>query len=298
MKPRLKQRSFSKGALSNVLPFDVLNGRSAIIALLALSGLLLFSSIINPSFMQGARTGLVDITAPVLKAINTPFDMAANFVGGVSGLTNLRAENAQLEAENKRLREWYQTALMLQAENQSLQELLNVKVDAPHKYITAKVIADSGNSFVKTVLVGVGQIDGVQKNQAVLGEEGLIGRVIEVGKTSSRIMLLTDLNSRVPIILEGTRQKAMLTGSNAPLLDLKYIPDDSAITTGIRVVTSGDGGVFPSGLPIGRVSSIENKSIKVKPFADINHVSNVRIVNTSINPNLMSIDLDTFKDIH
>lgn len=279
-----------------MLPFDVLNGRFAIIALLVLSGLLLFSSVINPSFLQGARTSLVDITAPVLKVVNAPFNMAADFVGGVSGLTNLRAENVKLEAENKRLREWYQTALMLQAENQSLQELLNVKVEAPHKYITARVIADSGNSFVKTVLVGVGQIDGVQKNQAVLGEEGLIGRVIQVGKTSSRIMLLTDLNSRIPVILEGTRQKAMLSGSNAPLLDLKYIPDDSAITTGIRVVTSGDGGVFPSGLPIGRVSSIENKSMKVKPFADINHVSNVRIVNTSINPNLMSVDLDSFKN--
>lgn len=281
-----------------MLPFDAINGRFAIIALLVLSVLLLFSSLVNPTFMQGARTSLVDITAPVLTAVNAPFNAAADFVGGVSGLTNLRAENAKLEAENKRLREWYQTALMLQAENQSLQELLNVKVEAPHKYITAKVIADSGNSFVKTVLVGVGQVDGIQKNQAVLAEEGLIGRVIEVGKTSSRIMLLTDFNSRVPVTLEGTRQKAVLSGSNAALLDLKYIPDDSAITSGVRVVTSGDGGVFPSGLPIGRVTSIADKSIKVKPFADINHVSNVRIVNTSINPNLMSVDLDSFENLN
>ena len=297
LKTKIRQRSSSKNAFARALPFDFFDGRFGIIALVALSCLFLFSSIINPSFMQGARTSFVDVTTPILKAINAPFDMAANFIGGVSGLTNLRAENAKLVAENKRLREWYQTALMLQAENQSLQELLNVKVDAPHEYITAKVIADSGNSFVKTVLVGVGQQDNVKKNQAVLAEEGLIGRVIEVGRNSSRIMLLTDFNSRIPVLLEGTRQKAVLAGSNNSLLDLKYIPDDSSVTEGVRIVTSGDGGVFPAGLPLGRITAINDKKIKVKPFADINNVANVRIVNTTINPNLMSVDLDNYKNM-
>lgn len=296
MKSRIRQRSSSRGAFSKVLPFDFFDGRFGFLALIAISLVFLLSSIINPSFMQGARTSVVDVTAPVFKFINAPFNAAANFIGGVSGLTNLRAENAKLVAENKRLREWYQTALMLQAENQSLQELLNVKVEAPHEFITAKIIADSGNSFVKTVLVGVGQQDGVQKNQAVLAEDGLIGRVIEVGKNSSRIMLITDYNSRIPVLLEGTRQKALIAGKNNSLLDLKYIPDDSSISEGVRVVTSGDGGVFPSGLPLGRIISIDQKNITVKPFADINSVANVRIVNTAINSNLSTVDLETFKN--
>lgn len=284
---KIRNRSFTRA-----LPFDFMSGKSIAVFLILLSLLFLSASIINPSFFQGARTNVVDGFAPILKAVNAPFQGAANFIGGVSGLTNLRAENAKLKEENVRLREWYQTALMLQAENQSLQALLNVKVSAPHQYVTAKVIADSGNSFVKTVLVAVGRADGVKKNQPVLAGEGLVGRVIEVGKNSSRIMLVTDFNSRIPVLLEGSRQKAVLVGGNHTLPILKYIPEDSVVTAGTRLVTSGDGGMFPVGLPVGRIEAIDGIEILAQPFADVHNITNVRIINMDVNPNLSSGNLD------
>ena len=271
-----------------------MGGRMASIFLLSVSVLFIFASLINPAFFQNVRTTAADVFAPVLKVVNAPFQGAADFIGGVSGLTNLRAENAKLRAENARLREWYQTALMLQAENQSLQALLNVKVEEPHKFITAKVVADSGNSFVNTVLVGVGTREGVKKNQAVLAGEGLIGRVIETGRTSARIMLLTDYNSRIPVLLEGSRQKAVLSGGNNDYPILKYIPHDSEVKVGTRLITSGDGGVFPSGLPVGRIESVDASKVIVQPFTDIHHVTNVRIVNNKIDPNLSAGSLDDF----
>jgi rod shape-determining protein MreC len=286
---KFRKKSFTS---ARALPFDFMSGKLMSIFLVLLSFLFITASVINPSFFQGARTSVVDGITPILKAVNAPFQGAADFVGGVSGLTNLRAENAKLQAENVRLREWYQTALMLQAENQSLQALLNVKVDAPHQYVTAKVVSDSGNSFVKTVLVGVGRVDGVQKNQAVLAGEGLVGRVIEVGKNSSRIMLITDFNSRIPVLLEGTRQKAVLAGSNRIMPVLKYIPEDSIVNVGTRIITSGDGGIFPSGLPVGRIETVSGNKMQVQPFTDIGNITNVRIVNMDINPNLSSGALD------
>ncbi|MEM9469699.1 MAG: rod shape-determining protein MreC [Pseudomonadota bacterium] len=284
---RPKQRRIASktkfGTLYGVIDLDFLNGRVLSTVLLISSCFFILASIINPSLFQGVRSSVSDIFVPVMKAINAPFDAAAQFVGGVSGLTNLRAENAKLQAENERLRDWYQTALMLQAENQSLQALLNVKVSQPHDYITAKVVADKANSFVKTVLVNVGTSSGVEKNQAVLSGEGLIGRVIEVGKNSARIMLLTDYNSRIPVLIEGTKQKAVLSGSNNNAPVLKYIPEDSAVKAGNRIVTSGDGGVFPAGLPIGRVQTASVEKVTIQPFSDMLNITNVRIINTKIN---------------
>jgi rod shape-determining protein MreC len=105
-------------------------------------------------------------------------------------------------------------------------------------------------------------------------------------------MLITDFNSRIPVILEGTRQKAVLSGSNQAMADLKYIPEDSVVNVGTRIITSGDGGIFPSGLPIGRIETVQGNKIRVQPFTDISNVTNVRIVNMDVNPNLSSGALD------
>ncbi len=248
--------------------------------------LLLTVSFVRPGVFGGARSTVSDIFTPALILISEPFRQVAAFTHNVTGLSEMRAENAQLRAENARLREWYQTALMLDAENQSLHALLNVKPDPAHRFITARVIADSGNAFVKSAIVAAGQEDLVQKGQAVLSGDGLVGRIIEAGQTSSRILLLTDVNSRVPVLLEGSRQKAMLMGTNEDMPALKYLPQDIEIKEGTRIITSGNGGMFMPGLPIGTVV-IRDGVPFVKPYADISRITHVRVVDFPEDPNLI-----------
>ncbi len=249
--------------------------------------LLLTVSFVRPGVFGGARSTVSDIFTPALILISEPFRQVAAFTHNVTGLSEMRAENAQLRAENARLREWYQTALMLESENQSLHALLNVKPDPAHRFITARVIADSGNAFVKSAIVAAGQNDNVAKGQAVLSGDGLVGRIIEAGNTSARILLLTDVNSRVPVLIEGSRQKAILSGTNGDLPLLKYLPTDTDVKEGTRIVTSGNGGMFMPGLPIGTVKIGEDGQPYVKPYADISRLTHVRIVDYPENPNLI-----------
>lgn len=248
--------------------------------------LLLTVSFVRPGMFGGVRSAVTDTMTPALIILSEPFRQVANVAGSVSGLSELRAENASLKAENVRLREWYQTALMLESENQSLQALLNVKPDPAHRFITARVIADSGNAFVKSAIVAAGADDMVAKGQAVMSGDGLVGRIIEAGHNSARVLLLTDVNSRVPVLLEGSRQKAMLAGNNTDILELKYLPEDIDVKAGTRIVSSGNGGMFMPGLPIGIVV-IKDGVPTVKPYADISRISHVRIVDYPENPNLI-----------
>ena len=285
MKSSLKQNSVSYSA-----SLSVMNGRTGSVFFLLLSLLMLAVTFVKPDAVGGVRLGINDVITPAISIISKPFQIAAESLGGVTDKAALRAENTKLQAENERLRQWYQTALMLQAENQSLQKLLNFKINNDMKFVTARVVSDSGNAFVKTFLVNVGQTDGIRKNQAVLAGEGLIGRIIESGQNAARVLLMTDINSRIPVIVEGTNQKAILTGDNNDFPLLKHLPKDSGLIQGMRLVTSGDGGIFPYGLPIGKVFT-DNGTHKVKPFADINRVTFVRILDMPASPNLIKGDI-------
>lgn len=288
MKSRLKNRSVSSTA-----SLAVLNGSTGSLIFILLAVFFLLATFAKPSMLSGARMGVADLFTPVLSAISQPFQNMAAAVSGISGKAALKAENTKLTMENARLREWYQTALMLQAENQSLQKLLNLKVNTDHKYVTARVISDGGNAFVKTLLVSSGVQDGIQKNQAVLAGEGMIGRIIEAGKNGARILLMTDINSRIPVIIEGTNQKAVLAGNNGKYPTLKHLPKDSGLVVGTRIITSGDGGVFPFGLAVGTVVADQSGAKFIKPYADMERITYVRIVDTVSNPNLIRGDLSS-----
>ncbi len=289
MKSTIKQRSASYSA-----SLSILGGRIGSSIFLLISGFLLLVTFISPNILSGARVNVSEVFAPALSFVSRPFQNMADAVSGISGKAALKAENAKLQSENQRLREWYQTALMLQAENQSLQKLLNLKVPSEQKYVTARVISDSSNSFVKTLLVNSGYDDGVRKNQAALSGDGMIGRIIESGNNASRILLLTDINSRIPVIVEGTNQKAVLAGMNNNPPELRHLPKDSGINIGTRIITSGDGGVFPYGLPIGTVSKSEGGNYLIKPFANMDRITFVRVVDASLNPNLIKGELSSF----
>jgi rod shape-determining protein MreC len=262
--------------------------------LTGMAGMMLLVSLINPQLWQGPRTAALDASAPLIAAVSKPFQIASDTFSGMTGLAQIKAENVSLKSENKKLKEWYQTALLLQAENQSLKDLLNVLPEPEQSYITTRVIGDSGSSFVKSLLIQAGTDEGVEKGQAVLGDKGMIGRVIETGRNASRILLLTDINSRVPVIVAGSNQKAILAGTNDDMPILEHLPPDVLIEKGARVITSGHGGLFPQGLPVGQVSEVGKGFIKVTLYSDPANASYVQIIERPDDPNVRrSIDILT-----
>ncbi|MBP2231346.1 rod shape-determining protein MreC [Azospirillum agricola] len=228
--------------------------------------------------VDAARARVTDAFAPILDAISRPAATAARVIESAVELENAFDENRRLKAENARLLQWKQAALRLETENASLRTLLHATAEPSVSFITARVIATPGSSFVRTLVVTAGRRDGVRKGQAALAGAGLVGRVIEVGEWSSRVLLLTDINARVPVVLEGSRQRAVLAGDNSDQARLLYLPPESPVQVGERVVTSGHGGLFPPGLPVGVVTSASERGVRVLPNADLSRVEHLRLV--------------------
>ena len=263
-----------------------LRATPAVLVLLSLTLMVLHKADTLP--VERFRAAAMDIASPVLTAASAPFTALVDNLDSITTLRDLKAQNMRLEEENAKLQKWYEAALKMQAENQSFRELLNVKADPALTFVTARVISDAGGSFVKSVLIPVGARDKIQKGNAVMSGHGLIGRVTEVGQSASRVLLVTDLNSRIPVILQGTRTKAILAGKNQDLMKLERLPPDSGMTVGTRVVTSGDGGQLPPDLPIGTIVSVGADGVWVKPLSDIERLTHVQVVNADVDQTLVT----------
>ena len=248
------------------------------LALIVISVVLMVISAFRPQSFEGLRTNVSDIFSPALSTISMPFQQINLFLHDVTNLAQLQADNLRLEQENTRLRQWYQTALLLDSENRSLRELLNLEVDKSYSHISARILSDSGNTYVKSMLASVGNTNGVVKGAAVVAGEGLVGRIVEVGENTSRILLINDINSRVPVVVEDTGQHAIMAGYNERNPKLIHLPEDSKISEGARIITSGYGGVYPHGLPVGRVIIEKNGDMSVILFADFDRLQIIRIL--------------------
>ena len=165
---------------------------------------------------ERARMALADALAPIYAALAEPLAALRDTIAGATDLWDIRAENARLRDENERLRRWQSIALALDAENQRLKANLRWIPDPAPSYVTARVVADAGGVYAKAVLLSVGPNHGIRKGEIALDERGLVGRVTEVGARTARVLLITDLNSRIPVILENSRAHAILVGTNGP----------------------------------------------------------------------------------
>ncbi|MCK6417809.1 MAG: rod shape-determining protein MreC [Alphaproteobacteria bacterium] len=281
----LRRRSFAR-SLSRLAPFPFL-GAGGNFFFMVLSIIILFISAMNANRISDIRMMITDLVAPVMITLNKPMQETAAMIQELSGLADLRAENQRLLLENNQLREWFEKAQTLNSENMALRDLLNVVTEPQHSYVTARVIADSGNTFMKSILVTAGQSDKVKSGQAVISNRGVLGRVVEAGQITARVLLINDINSRIPVWLEENQQHAILAGQNDDLPQLVHLPPHVKIRDGSRVVTSGFGGMFPKGLPVGKVVVDPQGFYRVVPFADLSQIMYVRIVERAQDPDLL-----------
>lgn len=238
---------------------------------------LLLAGRADPALFDRARVGVVDFTAPILDAATRPVETVRDLAADGRALMDLRAENARLRAENDRLLAWLEAARRLEAENTQLRGLLAFRPVGARRYVAGRVIGSTG-PFLRNVIVAVGERDGVAKGQAAVVGEGLVGRVAAVGHRSARVLLITDLNSRIPVLVESTRDRAILAGDNERTAKLLYLGTVSGVTPGDRVVTSGHGDAFPPGIPVGMVETVTEQGIRVRPFADLERLDHLRVI--------------------
>lgn len=228
--------------------------------------------------MERLQTHVTDALAPIMDVLSRPVATIANVVDYGRNLTNLHEENAELRETNDRLLQWQAAARRLELENAHLRSLLNFKPDPNAHYVSARVIADTGGAFAHSLVLNAGTRDGIRKGQAAVTGTGLIGRVASAGNISARVLLITDLNSRIPVLVESTGTRAIMAGDNSDQPRLIHLPPGSTVNPGDRVVTSGHGGAFPPGLPIGVVAMVGDDRIAVQPFVGRDQLDYVRVM--------------------
>lgn len=229
------------------------------------------------SLAERARMALADALAPLYGLASQPLASIRAAILDAGGLMSLHDENIRLRDENDRLRQWQAVALALDAENQSLKANLNWIPDPAPSFVTARVVADAGGVYARAVLLSTGPSRAVAKGQIALDEHGLVGRVTEIGLRSARVLLITDINSRIPVTLENSRAHAMLLGTNNVRPRLMFWPEGSMPVEGERVVTSSEANAFPSGLPVGVVHYTASNVPEVEPYAHLDRLEVVRI---------------------
>ncbi|MGF1640261.1 MAG: rod shape-determining protein MreC [Rhodospirillales bacterium] len=256
----------------------VLAHRSAYVGLVLAAGGLMMLGKADAVLMERVRLQVSEAVAPILEVLSQPVDAVAVAMEQVQSWILVHEDNARLRHDRERLLQWQSVARHLEAENATLRQLLNFVPEADARFVTARVVADAGGAFAHSVLLSAGATAGIGKGQAVVSGDGLVGRVAGVGQRAARVLLITDLNSRIPVQVGASRTRAILAGDNSDRPKLLYLDPDAVVSPGDPVVTSGHAAAFPPGLSVGVVTSVGDGEIRVRPFVERSRLEYVRVV--------------------
>jgi rod shape-determining protein MreC len=238
---------------------------------------LLVLSRIGHNAVIDLRDEFVDLSAPLLEAAAAPAIMGRHALARVRSYVGMVEEIDRLKAENDQLKQWEWRAKLLESNVAHLRSLLNAVDEPALHYVTGSVIADARGPFLRSALINLGRDDGVRVGYAVINGDGLIGRTVDAGTSVARVLLLSDLNSRIPVLVGPGGVRALVSGDNSALLKLEFMPDGASIYAGDEVYTSGSDGVLPRGLRVGVVSG-SSGSFKVRPHAELNALDVVSVL--------------------
>ena len=228
--------------------------------------------------VERLRAQITDKIVPNMDWAMAPITGTVNLVRDFQSYQKLADQNAELRRELRQMRAWKEAALQLEQENARLLDLNNVQLDPRLTYITGVVLADSGSPFRQSVLLNIGTRDGLVDGWATMDGIGLVGRISGVAKNTARVLLLTDANSRVPAVIQPSGQRALVAGDNTARPMLDFIESRDSVRPGDRVVSSGDGGVFPAGLLIGSLEQDPGGVLRVRLSADYERLEFLRVL--------------------
>lgn len=247
------------------------------VLILCLVGLFLVWRIDSPR-VERFRAAVVDQVVPSFDWAMAPVTASVNMVRDFQSYQRIVQQNQDLRNELQKMKAWKEAALQLEQENARLLDLNKVRLDPRLTFVTGVVLADSGSPFRQSVLLNVGARDGIVDGWATMDGIGLVGRISGVGRDTSRVILLTDPASRIPATIQPSGQTAIVQGDNTAAPPISFLEDPDLVRPGDRVVSSGDGGVFPAGLLIGQVAADPGGRLRVVLAADYERLEFLRVL--------------------
>lgn len=234
------------------------SSRIVFLSLLIVSVLIFLLDQSNSRFMNGLKARAESIVVPTLSYITMPVRGFETAVGDVGARNKAHEENIRLKAELARLSEVEAKANAMEVRLARFETMLNIDdtQTVPEIKVAARAVSEVNGPFAKSTLINAGAKKGLAEGYAVMTSDGLLGHIVRVGNNSARVLNLEDLNSRIPVMSMRSGARAILAGDNSDTPKLSYVADEEAWHVGDRVVTSGDDGILPQGLPVGVVEDI------------------------------------------
>jgi rod shape-determining protein MreC len=260
------------------------NAQLPLVIIIALAVVLVLLGKAQSGLFDKARAHVTDAMAPVLEKVRAPVAAFDRWMGSVTEIFSVYEQNLKLKDENARLRQWRNVAIVLEGRVGRYQQLLHAVPDPKMNAVLAKVIGRANRPFLQTMILDAGREAHALPGQAVMDPRGMIGRIYLTGSRTSWVILLTDLNSRIPVTIAPGNIQAIMAGDNSPMPTLDMVSHTVVLHAGDQVTSSGDGGLLPAGLPIGTVVSDGQGGFRVALLSDATASQDVEILNFSKPP--------------
>ena len=245
--------------------------------LLSLFGLFVLWRIDGPR-VEKFRVLVIDTFVPSFEWMLRPMTSVVKLAQDYQSYEKLLEQNKELRRELQQMKSWKEAALQLEQENARLLDLSQLRLDSKLTHVSGIVMADSGSPFRQSVLLNIGSRDGIQDGWAAMDGLGLVGRISGVGSSTSRVLLLTDNASQIPVILQPSGQDALVMGDNSFAPPVEFIENADLVRPGDRIITSGEGGVLPAGLLVGTLAMDPNGRLRTRLAADYERLEFLKVL--------------------
>ena len=275
--------------VQNIIRERATNNKILTIISLTFASILLFTSYMYPNSNYSIKIKIIDYSSHIINSIYTPINTFNKSIANIHNIYNTYNINNEIIKENKSLKIISNKMQLLYAENQELKKLLNLPNEISYKFVTTKIISKSNASFIRSVILMSGKKDNISIKSPVVDNNNLLGYISELGNNSSRVIALTDINTKIPAFVPNKNIKIIVSGNNSNFLEISNYLDISSLKSGDKVFSSGDGNMYPSGLFIGTIKIKLDGKIIVEPFSNLNDLNYVQVINW--NPKNRGIDI-------
>ncbi len=250
--------------------------RFSLFVLIILSIIFLFAETIETKPLNYLRSFIKDTIYRGSLVVSIPFKNFNNIFENINKHMNLYNNYNKLKVENDELKNNISKSDFLELENAQLRKLIEEQVSSLSNLVSARIMLDKQSPYLNSLIINIGSNKNIKNGMAVLDGKNFIGRIVDVNFFSSRILLVADLNSKIPVISEPSAHHAILTGHGKNALSLEYLPENHNIKDGDKVYTSGKEGIFSPGIPVGIVK-IEKNIVTVSLFSDLSQITFVNV---------------------